>query len=110
MSIKFKEMVAGQTLTAAAVSYYAAPTLTSATIQAATVYNPTGAPVTVLIYKVPSGGSANASTLISTRAIPAGASLTPIEAINHKLEPGTQIFATGLALTLNVSGIEYIPE
>lgn len=110
MSIKFKEMVAAQTLTAAPVAYYTAPTLTSATIQAATVYNPTGAPVTVLIYKVPSGGSAGSPTLISTRAIPAGQTLSPIETINHKLEPGTQIFATGLALTLNISGIEYIPE
>lgn len=110
MSIKFKEMVKGATLTGAAVSLYTAPSLTSASIQAAVAYNPTGSPVTVLIYKVPSGLVADNTTLISSRAVGSGLTIQPIELINHKLEPGTQLFAAGTGLTLNISGVEYIPE
>lgn len=110
MAVTFKEMVSAQTLTAAAVSYYTAPALTSASIQAATVFNPTGAAVAVTIYKVPAAGAANASTTICTRSVPAGATIQPNELINHKLEPGSQIFALGLALTMNISGVEYIPD
>lgn len=110
MSIVWREMVAGATLTASAVSLYTASALTSATIQAATMNNPTGSPVTVNIYKVPAGMAADATTLICTRSVPAGAVVQANEAINHKLQTGTQIFASGLALTLNISGVEYIPE
>lgn len=110
MSVKFKEMVAAQTLTAVATTYYTAPGLTSASIQAATAYNSTGAAVDLQIFKVPAAGSANNATLICRRSVPAGTTIQALETINHKLEPGTQIFALGLALTLNISGVEYVQE
>lgn len=109
MSMKWREIIAGATLTGAPVSLFTAPDLTYETIQQATIYNPTGAPVTFSLYKVPTGLTPIAATLICTRAVAAGTTVTANEAINHKLEPGTQLFASGLALTLNVSGVEYVP-
>lgn len=110
MAIAWREMVAGATLTGSATSLYTTPALTAATIQAATIYNSTGAPITVLIYKVPSGKAADITTLISTRSVPAGATVIANEALNHKLQAATQLFATGSGLTLNISGVEYVPD
>lgn len=110
MAIKYTEMIVGQTLTGAAVVYYTAPALTSATIQAATVSNPTGAPVVATLHKVPAAGSASGANIIATRTVPAGGNVTLFDALNHKLEPGTQLYALGTGLGLNVSGVEYIPE
>jgi hypothetical protein len=110
MSIKYKEMVRATSLTGTPTSLYAAPSLASAAIHAATAYNPTAGALTVDLYKVPAGLAADATTKIGTRTIPAGALIQIHEAINHKLESGTQIFAAGAGLTLNVSGVEYIPD
>ena len=66
--------------------------------------------MTINLYKVPSGLAADATTKICTRIVPAGAVVMLNEAINHKLEGGTQLFADGLALTLNISGVEYVAE
>jgi hypothetical protein len=110
MAITWKEMVKAATLTGTSVSLYTAPALASGTIQAATVYNSTGAAIQVNIYKVPPGLAADATTMICTRSVPAGAVVQANEAINHKLQSGTQIFASGAGLTLNVSGVEYVPE
>jgi hypothetical protein len=109
MAMKWREIISGATLSAAPVSLFTAPTLTYETIQQATVYNPTGAPITFALYKVPTGLTPVAGTLICTRSVAAGQCIQANEAINHKLEPGTQLFASGLALTLNVSGVEYVP-
>lgn len=109
MSITWKEMVSGA-ITGSVVGYYVVPLSTSATIQAATAYNPTGAPVTVNLYKVPTARAADATTLVCSRTIPAGATAMLNEAINHKLEEGTQISASGAGCTLTVSGVQYIPE
>lgn len=110
MSLVFKEMITGTTLTGVASALYTAPALTSASIQAATVYNPTTAPVTLSFYKVPNAAAADNTTLIGTRSIPAGQTMQINEAINHKLQAGTSLNASGIGLTLNVSGVEYIPE
>ena len=110
MSIAWKEMVAGATLTGVSTTFYTAPALTAATIQAATAYNSTGAPITLSIYKVPVGKGADITTLICTRSVPAGTTVQANETLNHKLQAGTQIFAVGNGLTLNISGVEYIPE
>lgn len=108
MSIIYKELVAAQTLTATASSYYTAPGATQAAIHACTVRNPTGAPVTVSIYRG-NAGVPSAANIIGERVIPAGSTVTVHEVINHKLAPGSQIYALGLACTLNISGVEYIP-
>lgn len=109
MSIKWKEMVAGATLSGAATQVFITPALSSETIQQATVYNPTGAPVTFSLYKVPAGLAVDNSTLICTRSIPAGQCVQANEAINHKLQAGTALWALGTGLTLNISGVEYVP-
>lgn len=110
MAITWREMVNGQAMTGVAVSYYTTPALNSATIQAATVYNPTGGALTVNFYKVPPARAADATTLVCSRSVPAGATVPLNETINHKLQAGTQIFATGNGMTLFVSGVEYLPE
>jgi hypothetical protein len=110
MTTKYREMVAGQTLTASSVSYYTTPGGTYGAIHAASVTNPTGAVVTVNVYKVPAGGSAGAPTKIASKSVGVGATIAIPEVVNHKTEPGTQLFADGLACTLNISGIEFVPS
>lgn len=108
--IKYTEMVAGQVLTATALTYYTAPASTQAVIHACAVTNPTGAAVVVNLYRVSSGTVAGAPTRIASRTIPAGQTMSLIDSINHKLAPGSQLFADGLGCGLNVSGVEYIPS
>lgn len=110
MTTKYREMVTSQTLTGSAVSYYSAPASTYAAIHAASLCNPTGSVVVVNIYKVPNGGSAGSPTKIASKTVAPGATISAPEVINHKLEPGTQLYADGLACTLNISGIEYVPS
>jgi hypothetical protein len=47
MTTKYREMVAAQTLTGSAVSYYTTPSGTYGAIHAGSICNPTGAVVTV---------------------------------------------------------------
>lgn len=108
MTINYRELVTGQILTASPLVYYAAPALTQAAIHACSVYNPTGAPVIVSLYRVPVAGSAGNNNQIASRTVAAGATVTLHEAINHKLAPGSQLFAQGLGCSLNISGVEYI--
>lgn len=110
MATKYKEMVKGVTLTGTAASLYQAPTLTSAAIHAASGNNPTGGAVTVNVYKVPSGSAADGTTKLVSKTVAAGKTVQFPELVNHKLEPGTQIYADGNGCTLNISGIEYAPE
>jgi len=107
--INYRELVSAQVLTAAAATYYTAPASTQAAIHACSVSNPTGGAVVVSIYRVPFGVVVGAPCLIGSRTVPAGATVTLHEVINHKLAPGSQIYALGLACTLNISGVEYIP-
>lgn len=109
MSITWREMVTGA-VTGSPVSYYITPAATSATIQAASAYNPTGSPVTVVVYKVPNSRVADATTLVCTRNVPAGATVMLNELLNHKMAPGTQIFALGAGTTLTISGVEFVAE
>lgn len=109
MAVNYKEIVVAQTLTASPLTYYTVPSITQTSITAVSVSNPTGAPVLVRLYRVPVAGSAGATTLIATRTVPAGATLSMPDAINHKLTAGSQLFADGLACTLNISGVEFIP-
>lgn len=110
MGIKYKEMISGQVLTGTPTAYYVAPAGTQATIQAATVSNPTAGVLTVDLHKVPAGGAASGTNKIASRTLPSGAVATLHDAINHKLESGTQLMAAGAGCGLTVSGVEYIPE
>jgi hypothetical protein len=109
MTTTYKELVKAVSLTASATSLYTAPSSTYAAIHAASANNPTGAPVTIEIFKVPTGHAADATTRIAAKAVAAGATGQFPELVNHKLEPGTQIFADGLGCSLNISGVEYVP-
>ena len=106
--IKYSELVAAQVLTAAAVSYYTVPAQTMTAIHAVSVTNPTAAPVVVNIYRGSSSVPAGAPSRIASRVIPAGMTLSMVDAVNHKFGAGSQIFADGLGCGLNVSGVEYI--
>lgn len=110
MATKYKEMVKAAALTGGAASYYTAPALTSGAIHAASGNNPTAGAVTVNVYKVPTGSAADGTTKLVSKTVQAGKTIQFPELVNHKLEPGTQIFADGNGCTLNVSGIEYTPE
>ncbi len=110
MTTKYREMVSAATLTNSPVSYYTSPGGTYGAIHAASITNPTAAVVTVDIYKVPTGKAADATTKIASKQVGVGATIAVPEVVNHKLEPNTQLFADGLACTLNISGVEYVPS
>lgn len=110
MPTTYKELVKAATLTGTAASLYTAPASTSAAIHAAAVNNPTAAAVTVNVYKVPTSLAADGTTKIASKAVPAGVPISLTDLINHKLEPGTRIFADGAGCTLNISGVEWIQE
>jgi hypothetical protein len=110
MTTTYKELVKGASLTGTAASLYAAPTATYAAIHAASANNPTGGVLTLNVYKVPSGRSADATTRIASKNIAAGVTAQFPELVNHKLEPGTQIFADGNGCSISVSGIEYVKD
>jgi hypothetical protein len=110
MTTTYKEMVKGATLTGAASSLYTAATATSASIQAASANNPTGGVVTLNVYKVPAGRSADATTRIASKNVGIGATAQFPELVNHKLEPGTQIYADGNGCSISISGIEYVKD
>lgn len=108
MAISWKEMVSGAVLASSASITYTAPSGTSASIQAVSVYNPSALPVTFVLFRVPLNGDATDANRICSRVVPAGSVIQGHEAINHKLEPGTRIMASGLGLSLNISGVEYV--
>lgn len=108
--INYTEMVSAVVLTATPTSCYTAPVSTMAAVHACTAVNPTGAAVTVNIYRVTAGAAMATPCRIASRTIPAGQTLSLIDAINHKLAPGSQLFADGAGCGLNVSGVEYLPS
>ncbi|MDR5802132.1 hypothetical protein [Caballeronia sp. LZ001] len=110
MATKYKEMVKAATLTGTAATYYTAPVLTYAAIHAVSANNPTAGAVTVNVYKVPTSAAADGTTRLASKIVPAGRPMQFPELVNHKLEPGTQIYADGNGCSLNISGIEYVPE
>lgn len=112
-SLSYKTLVKGTALTGSAASIYTAPALTSAAIQAVSVSNPTAGAVSLKLHLVPVAGSATDGNLIATKSIPAAvagvATVKPIsEAVNHKLEPGMQLYASGNGMSITISGAEYV--
>jgi hypothetical protein len=110
MATTYKELVKGASLTATAASLYTAPAATSASIQAASANNPTAGVVLVEVFKVPSGRAADGTTRIAAKNVAAGATAQFPELVNHKLEPGTQIFVDGNGCSISISGIEYVKD
>lgn len=110
MATTYRELIASASLTATVTTYYTAPALTAAAIHAASVSNGTATPVVVNLYKVAVAGTPANPQLIASRTVPANSVLTLHDAINHKLEAGSQLYASGLGCGLNVSGVEYVKE
>lgn len=97
-----------QVLTGSAAAVYTAPNATSATVTAASVWNPSASPVTVDLFIVASGGSAADATHIDRQVIPAASASTMYNAINQKLSSGAALFALGAGVTLTVGGAESV--
>lgn len=101
-------MLGQQVLTGAAALVYSPAGATAATITAASVWNPTAAPVTVDVFLVPAGGSAIDGTHIDRQVIPATSASTMYNTINQKVAPGASIYALGLGVTLTLGGAESV--
>jgi hypothetical protein len=108
MTTTYRELVKAAALTGTAASLYTAPPSTSAAVHAASVNNPTAGVVTVNVYKVASAGAAGVTNKLVSKSVPPGATAQLPELVNHKLEPGSQIYADGNGCYLNISGVEYV--
>ena len=95
-------------LTGSPTLLYTAPTSTYASIHAVSLWNPSGSPVTVKFYIVPSGGSETDATTVESITVPAGQPMPVPNLINHKLAPQMAIWAVGAGVTCTVSGAESV--
>ncbi len=112
MSTTNKRLVEGTVLTAAAVTQYTAPALTTTIIKKLTVTNTTATAQSVTIYLIPSAGAAGAAnTITSAKSIAPGAVYEAFECENHVLAAGdfVQALASAISsLTFAMSGIEIV--
>lgn len=107
MTVTAKRFINGSLMTAAAVTYYTAPTSTKAVIKALAICNTTGVAITVTIYLVPNGGTATGDNAITAGlSVAANATYTCPEAVNQVLEAGGMIQAKGANLSIVASGVE----
>lgn len=97
-------------LTGTAAAVYAAPNGTATAIHQASAWNPTGGVVTLKLYIVPAAGAAADATTVWSTNVPAGASVQIPQIIGHKLQAGMQLYASGLGVTLTVSGAENVQQ
>lgn len=97
-------------LAAAAAAIYTCPTGTRARVLKCTACNDTTTAVTFNIYLVPSGGAADATTiLINTKTLGANESYTCPEITGHVLEPADSIHGVASAanqVTMALSLVE----
>lgn len=110
MATTWKELVKGTALTGTSALMYTAPVLTSTSIQAAAVTNPTAGAVTVNIFLVPVGQSVGAAYRILSQNVAAASTANLSSIVNHKLEPGAMLYADGNGTNLTISGAEYVPN
>jgi len=109
-----KVLVENVQLTNAYAPYYPAPANTLATINAATLNNTSGAPVTVSISIVPAAGAqGNTNEIVTNLSIPAaGAAPTVVTALlGQHLSAGETLqmkASTGTAITPRISGYETV--
>jgi hypothetical protein len=91
-------------LTTAAAVYYTAPSGTTSTINNLSLNNTSSSPVTVTLYRVPSGGTAgDSNTIMPSFSLSAKQSYVPPQAIGLHLSQGMTLQAvasTGSAVTL----------
>lgn len=107
MALTVKRLVPGSVLTGSPVTYYTAPANKFAQIKSITVANTTGAAVAVTLYVVPAGQTASAAYQVRpARVIDVNESYSCPEMVNHTIDAGGTIQASGAGLTLIVSGTE----
>jgi hypothetical protein len=107
--ITWKQLCQG-VLSASAAAVYTAPNGTATAIHQASVWNPTAGVVTLKLYIVPAAGAAADATTVWSTNVPAGASVQVPQVIGHKLQAGQQLYASGLGVTLTVSGAENVQQ
>jgi hypothetical protein len=110
MATTWRELVKGAALTGSPTSVYTAPALTFSTITAASANNSTASAITVNIYLVPAGQTVANAYRIASKAVAANSTGQFPEIVNHKLEPGAQIFGDGAGANITISGAEYVPN
>lgn len=107
-----KRLVSGSQLTTSAATYYTAPASTKTRISAFTATNTTAGAVTVTVYLVPSGGSAdNTNKVADVVSLAANETKAITGAIGHVLEAAGTIQALASANTsinIVVSGYEIV--
>lgn len=110
MSVVAKPLFEPLQAAAADVNQYAAPAGARTIIDKFTGTNTTGAPATLTINLVASGGAASASNrIVSAKSLAAGECYTFPEVVGHVLNPGDFISTnagTAAAITIRASGRE----
>ena len=106
---RIPKAIAAAQLTAAAATYYTAPSATTATINNLSLTNTSANPVAVTLYRVPSAGTAGAgNTILSAFSLAAGQSYVPPQAIGLQMDPGMTLQAlAGTASAVTIAGGVY---
>jgi len=111
-SIAIKNIVVPAQLTTSAATYYTVTANTKCEIRKLTFCNTTAGAVSVTVYLVNSGGSANdAATVTKTRLLAAGETWSCSDAIGHVLEAGGTIQALASAntsISIRGTGLETV--
>jgi hypothetical protein len=112
MAVTYKDLVAPQQCSTSTDTKYTAGTSERAVIIAATVTNTTAGAVTLRIYLVPTGGTANDTTTIYyVKSIPVSADPLVLDGLIGKvIEAGGTIqtlASANTSLTLHISGVVF---
>lgn len=107
--IRVPKAIASAQLTTSAVTYYTAPSGTTATINNLSLTNTSASPVSVTLYRVPNAGSASASNQFTAPyTVAVGQTYVPPQAIGLQLDPGMTLQAlAGAATAVTLMGGVY---
>lgn len=105
MAVTRKKLVAGVQLTGTAATYYTAPASTRTLITACTLTNTTAGAVSVTLSL---GTDAAGTRVLSARSIAAGETYSVVGAVGQMMEAAEVLQASGLNVSLMVSGIEFV--
>jgi len=110
MSVTAKPLFNPLQAAAAETTQYTTPAGTRTIIDKFTGTNTTGAPATLTVKLIPSGGAAGAgNTIVSAKTLQAGETYTFPELVGHVLAPGdfiSTLAGTAAAITIRASGRE----
>ncbi len=110
MAVTAKPLFNPLQVAAAETGQYTTPAGTRTIIDKFTGTNTTGAPVTLTVKLIPSGGGASAAnTIVSAKSLAAGECYTFPELVGHVLNPGdviSTLASAGASITCRASGRE----